>query len=321
MAPAARSSATVRGVAVGHAESEDRSSGVSVVLFEKPTPTVADVRGGASGTFDTASLALEATFGLRGALFLSGGSLFGLDAAAGVRDHVLARGGGVRVFSNPNRLVGVSGAVLFDLPSSERPLPDYRTLGRRAAELAVPGPAGVGRVGAGAGATVGKYLGRASAMAGGIGWAVRPVADRARVGALVAVNAVGAVRDPSSGKWVAGARGAGGRITPPPQQAPAATVGLGTTLAIIVTDLEVPRPLLQRAASMAQAALGSVVVPLATTTDGDAIFVAATGRAGKPGPEVRPGATADALGMAAGAAVVEAALTAVKPSAPAPMRR
>ena len=68
------------GVRVGHAASVDGSTGVSVVLFGQAAPTVVDVRGGASGTYDTASLSLDATFGRRWAVFFTGGSVFGLDA-------------------------------------------------------------------------------------------------------------------------------------------------------------------------------------------------------------------------------------------------
>ncbi|HEV2165844.1 MAG TPA: P1 family peptidase, partial [Thermoplasmata archaeon] len=197
----------VRGVSVGRAESPRRSTGVSAIVFEAPVPTIVDVRGGASGTFDTASLALDATFGLREAVFFAGGSLYGLDAAAGVRRAVLARGGGVRVFDNPNPIVPISGAILFDLPSKRGGIPDYERLGYRAARSASHAPVDQGRVGAGAGATIGKYLGRDRAALGGLGSAASEISGLGRIGALVAVNSVGAVRDPDTGRLVEGPRG------------------------------------------------------------------------------------------------------------------
>jgi L-aminopeptidase/D-esterase-like protein len=308
----ANRSAHVRGVEIGSAESADGQSGVTVVLFPKPAATVVDVRGGASATYDVASLSLESTFGIRWALFLTGGSLFGLDAAAGIRQYVLDRGGGVPFFTNPHRVAPVSGAALFDLPSEPGPLPDYRALGLDAARRARPGPVATGRVGAGAGASVGKYLGRPSAMPGGLGWAVRRVGDRGHLGALVAVNAVGAVRDPSSGAWVAGARGPGGRVVPPSGESPTTSRGVGTTLVIVVTDLLVPRPALQRVAAMTHAGLGGAIVPFASASDGDVTFVASTGEAGAPPKELRPGATADLLGAAGAACAVEATISAVR---------
>ena len=67
-----------------------------------------------------------------------------------------------------------------------------------------------GSVGAGAGATVGKLFGLGRATKGGIGTAAVKVGG-VTVGAIVAVNAVGDVIDPASGRVVAGARGADGR--------------------------------------------------------------------------------------------------------------
>ena len=158
-----------------------------------------DVRGGASATYDTASLSLDSTFGRRWAIFFSGGSLYGLDAARGIRTRILETGGGHRAFRNPNPVVPISGAALFDLPRRREGLPDYLPLGYEAARRANRGPVAVGAVGAGAGATVGKYRGRARAMHGGVGSAAARRRGLGTVGVMVVVNSVGAVRDPASG--------------------------------------------------------------------------------------------------------------------------
>ncbi|MGA8302453.1 MAG: P1 family peptidase, partial [Thermoplasmata archaeon] len=150
----------VPGVRVGQAEAPGGSSGVTVTLFDAPAPTVIDVRGGASATYDTASLSLDATFGRRWAIFFAGGSLYGLDAARGVRTRILETGGGHRAFQNPIPVVPISGAALFDLPQDMEELPDYLPLGYEAARRASRDAVAVGRFGAGAGATVGKYRGR-----------------------------------------------------------------------------------------------------------------------------------------------------------------
>ena len=126
-------------MSIGHAETPDHSSGVTAVLFDAPAPMVVDVRGGASATYDTASLSLEATFGRRWAIFFSGGSLYGLDAARGIRTRILETGGGHRAFSNPNVVVPISGAALFDLPRQKAAIPDYLPLGYEAARTATRG--------------------------------------------------------------------------------------------------------------------------------------------------------------------------------------
>jgi L-aminopeptidase/D-esterase-like protein len=301
----------VGGVQIGHAEAGGGSTGVSVALFDGGAPAVVDVRGGASATYDLASLSLDATFGRRWAVFFSGGSLFGLDAAAGIRDQILESGGGRSVFSNPHRIAPVSGAALFDLPGGKTPIPDYRALGREAARTARSDSVEIGKVGAGAGALVGKYRGRPAAMPGGLGWASRPLGRGGHLGALVVVNAVGAVRDPASGRWVAGARGPGSRILPPQTKGGTSPSGFGTTLALIVTDWALDRPVMQRIASIAHAGLGSAVFPFHSATDGDVLFVAATGARGTPPRETRPGGVADRLGAIAARCAVEAVLRAV----------
>ncbi len=301
-------------MSVGHAESEDGTSGVTVARFDAPAPMVVDVRGGASATYDTASLALDATFGRRWAIFFAGGSLYGLDAARGVRTRILETGGGHRAFRNPNVVVPISGAALFDLPMRRAPIPDYLPLGYEAARRAVPGPVAIGRVGAGAGATVGKYLGRERAMAGGVGAAASRDPVFGSLGVLVVVNAVGAVRDPESGKWIAGARTADGRVTPPSTQEGSRERTTGTTLGLVVTDLVVDRPALARVATMVHTGLASAISPFHSTTDGDVIFAATTERRRRRSREARPGETADRLGVRAAGLAVSALLAAVRTS-------
>ncbi len=302
--------AQIRGLSVGQAESPDGATGVTALVFDRPAATVVDVRGGASATYDIGSLGLDATFGRRWAIFLSGGSLFGLDAARGVRTRLLETGKGMRVFRSPLPIAQVSGAALFDLPRSGGP-PDYLPLGYEAARRASKDPVEVGRRGAGAGATVGKYLGRGRAMRGGLGVAAAPLPGRGSVGVLVAINAVGAIRDPSSGAWVAGARGPKGVVPPDPRRPLRGRSG-STSLAVLATDLDVDRPTLHRAMSIAHAGLASVVFPFHTATDGDVLFGVATGATGTPRAEGRPGELADQLGSVAAGLGIAAVLRGVR---------
>lgn len=299
-------------MSVGHAEDPEGVTGVTAVLFDGASPTVVEVRGGASATYDTASLSLDSTFGRRWALFFAGGSLFGLDAARGVRLRVLERGGGHRAFRNPNVVAPVSGAALFDLPTERAAIPDYLPLGYEAARRATRGEVPIGRVGAGAGASVGKYLGRARAMHGGVGASATRLDRRGALGVLLVVNAFGAVRDPMDGRWVAGARDSRGRLVPPSSNQRPLRSETGTTIGAVVTDLPVDRTTLSRVVAMAHAGLGSVVTPYHTSTDGDVLFGVATGTSGDPAPERRPGGLADELGREAAELAVRAALAAVR---------
>lgn len=303
-------------VRVGHAEDSRRVTGVTVVRFSRPAPVVLLVLGGASATYDTASLDLDATFGRRWAVFFAGGSVFGLDAARGVRTAILAAGGGHRVFGHPRRVAPVTGATLFDLePNGASPLPDYTQLGRRATMAASDAPVLHGRRGAGRGALVGKYLGRGRASPGGVGSAARRVEGLGIVGALAVVNAVGAVRDPATDRWVAGAREDDGTIVPPgpgPRRRPARTrVPAGTTLAVLVTDVGLSRPQLHRAATVAAGGLARSVVPLATATDGDVLFMATIREGRRLPPEPYPGAWADRVGWSGAEVLARAVVRAV----------
>lgn len=289
----------IPGVHVGHAEAADRASGVTVVRFERASPAVVDIRGGASATYDTGSLGLDATFGRRWAIFLSGGSLFGLDAARGVRTRLLELGAGRPVFGHRHRIVPIAGASLFDLPPDRGTLPDYAPLGYAATKASEAGRPREGRVGAGAGASLGKYLGRARASPGGLASAAARLVDGSSVGVLVVVNAVGAVRDARRGRWISGARGRGGRLVPPAAPPGARGMAQHTTLAVAVTDLKVDRPTLQRVATYVATALGRVIVPFHTSVDGDVVFAVSTERR-RPRRERRPGELADRLGWAAG---------------------
>jgi L-aminopeptidase/D-esterase-like protein len=297
------------GVRVGHAEAPAGTSGVTVALFDTAASVVVDVRGGASGTYDTASLALDATFGRRWALFFAGGSLYGLDAARGIRTRVLESGGGQSPFGNPNPVVPLSGAVLFDLPHDRTVLPDYLPLGYEAALRATARPMAIGRVGAGAGATVGKYLGRGHAMPGGVGAASGRAGTKGHLVVLVAVNSVGAIRDPSSGSWVAGARNRAGGVVPPGRGSVREMGVRGTTLGLVITDLRVPRTTLARVAAMVHAGLATAIQPYHSSTDGDVLFVATTERF-RPDRERRPGSDADDLGRRAADLAVRAVLRA-----------
>ncbi|EQD52775.1 peptidase S58 DmpA, partial [mine drainage metagenome] len=109
-----------------------------MACLDRAAPAVVSLRGGASATFDTGSLSLDATFGRRWAIFLAGGSLFGLDAARGVRTALLDAGAGAPVFASNRRIVPIAGAALYDLPPDGSELPDYAQLGADAVRSARP---------------------------------------------------------------------------------------------------------------------------------------------------------------------------------------
>ena len=194
----------VPGIKVGHVTRAERPTGCTVILAEAGAVAGVDVRGSAPGTIETDLLNPVNLVQHVHAVFLSGGSAFGLDVATGVRKYLYERqiGFETRVAKVPI----VPGAIMFDLGVGGKPdIWPTADCGYRAAVAANDGPVAEGNVGAGAGATVGKSGGGGS-MKGGLGTASVIMPDGLVVAAIVAVNAVGDVIDPNSGAVVAGVR-------------------------------------------------------------------------------------------------------------------
>jgi L-aminopeptidase/D-esterase-like protein len=257
-----------------------RSSGTGVTVVTLPEGSAAsyDVSGGAPATRETDLLRPEMTVSGPDAIFLTGGSAFGLRVADGVMAALAAAGRGVRV--GAIRVPIVVGAALFDL-DPDHPDPPTPEDGREAARRALAGEAGAeGRVGAGAGATVGKLLGSERAMPSGQAMVTLHTADGLGVGALVAVNAVGSVVD-GRGRVLAGPLGEDGHPLDSVRLL-AAGAGAGevlgnTTIGVIVTNARLAKDRLRRVARMAHDGLARAVEPVHTSWDGDTLFAVGLG--------------------------------------------
>lgn len=311
-ASAPASIADIAGLKIGHFTDTRRPTGCTVLLCEAGAVAGIDIRGGAPGTRETALLAPGALVEQVHALLLTGGSAYGLDAAGGVMRWLEERGHGFAV--GPARVPIVPAAVLFDLWLGDATVRPDAAAGYAACEAATAETPAEGNVGAGAGATVGKLFGIEHAMKGGIGCAARRV-GRCTVAALVAVNALGDVRDPTRGQLVAGARSHGGGGLRDAMAAlargegPAAGLsGMNTTIGIVATDAALDKAQCQRLAAMAQAGLARCIAPVNTQHDGDLLFSLATG--GVPGAV--PPAQLGVLGAFAAEAVAEAVLRGVR---------
>jgi L-aminopeptidase/D-esterase-like protein len=240
-----------------------------------------DVRGGAPGTRETDLLRPENTVAQINAIFLSGGSAFGLDVGAGIVKYLEEAGLGFRV---GNVIVPiVCGAILYDLGQGDPKIRPDAGAGYEAMQNAGPEPVAEGNVGAGAGCTVGKLFGTEHASKGGLGsWGWRG-ADGLRIGALVAVNCVGDVRDPWRGEIVAGARrGDGDGFLDCMEQLrrgvrPALPIGGDTVIGVIATNASLDKAGCTKVAQMSHDALARCIYPAHTPVDGDAIFAVAIG--------------------------------------------
>ncbi len=271
----------IEGIKIGHEQDMDGATGCTVVICEDGATAGVDVRGGAPGTRETDLLDPMNLVEKIHAVLLSGGSAFGLDAAAGIMQFLEERkiGFDVGVTTVPI----VTGAVLFDLMIGDHRIRPDKAMGYRACEKAYDQVYSEGSVGAGTGATIGKYLGMEYVMKGGIGIFCVQVGDL-KVGAVVAVNCMGDVINPKTGKIIAGILNE-------------EKTGLGnteemmihnyreqknlfqgnTTIGTVITNAKLTKAQANKIASMAHNGYARAIRPAHTMVDGDTVFVMATG--------------------------------------------
>ena len=213
---------------------------------------------------------------------LGGGSRFGGEAIWGVMRWLEERGQGFA--AGPHVVPHVPGAFLFDLNVGDARARPTREMGYKAANAAAAGPVAEGNVGAGTGATVGKVYRLERSMRGGIGSASVRLGDVV-VGALVAVNAVGDVRDPETGTLIAGAREAPeSKRLIDSARALAAGTALGrfaetghTTIGVVATNVRLGKAEAAKLASLAMLGFARALSPPHTAFDGDALFALSAG--------------------------------------------
>jgi L-aminopeptidase/D-esterase-like protein len=304
----------VPGVHVGHASDPVALTGCTVVLCDRPAVCAVEWRGGAHDVVGLDHLDPRHLAPAVNAVVLGGGSRFGEAAVTGVMRYLEERGVGLHFggYVVPH----VAGAFLFDLGVGDGRVRPSAEMGYEAAARATAEAPAQGNVGAGTGATVGKLCGIARAMRGGIGSAsVR--CGRAVVGALVAVNAVGDVRDPESGALVAGTRNApdGHRLVDSAREIRAGAGRFAspkpaaTTIGLVATDARLDKVQAAAVASLGMLGFARALSPPHTAFDGDALFALSTG-------EVAADVTA--LGLAAADAVAAAIVNGVRAASSLP---
>ena len=298
----------IPGIRVGHASDYDGITGCTVILCGPGAIGGADVRGSATGTEEIATLDPGHVTSQVHAIVLAGGSAFGLEAASGVRRYLEHRGVG---FATGAAVVPiVPAAILYDLGIGKPNVRPTREMGESAAAAATADAVAEGCVGAGTGATVGKIFGMKQAMKSGIGSATVSLPGGVLVASLVAVNAFGDVRDPATGKTLAGARKAPGSRefanTEAQMMSGAPAGGFGrtnTTLAVVATNARLSKVGAVKLAQMAGLGMARTIYPVNTMNDGDVVFALSLGEAK---------ADVNVLGVAAAEALSQAIVRAVK---------
>ncbi len=271
----------ITGFQIGHAENQEAKTGCTVILCEDGAVAGYDLRGSAPGTRETDLLRPGFLVDKVHAILLTGGSAFGLAAAAGVQRFLEKRGKGYD--ARGVRVPIVPGAVIFDLHVGDSRVRPDAEMGYRACQNARSDGVPCGKIGVGTGATIGKILGMDYCMEGGVGYAAEKLDSGLIVSALVVVNALGDVVDPNSGQIIAGARNPNGagflnsanflrgmKFTPP-------LIRENTTLGVVMTNARLDKVQINKVAQMAQNGLARAVRPVHTMYDGDLIFALSAG--------------------------------------------
>ena len=299
----------IPGIRVGHVSDFEGLTGCTAILCEQGAVGGVDIRGSASGTAEVDTLSPGHVADQVHAILFAGGSAFGLEAAAGVRRFLASRKVGY-AFGGEHVPI-VPGAVLFDLALGKPNIHPNVAMGEAAAASATADAVKEGCVGAGTGATFGKLFGMQQAMKGGIGTYTVTLPGGVLVSALVAVNALGDIRDPATGTLIAGARvAAGSRELADTEREMKRGVPISvlsaprnTTLAVVATNARLNKVQANKLAQFASLGMARTIYPVNTMADGDVVFALSLGAL-----------TADInmLGVAAAEALAQAILRAAK---------
>ena len=294
-------------VRIGQVENRAAGTGCTVFLCEKGMQAGLDVRGG--GPASRESQLLNPLMAAREihAIVLAGGSAFGLSAAGGVMEYLESRGIGFDVGVTKVPLVVQSD--LFDLTVGDPFIRPDAAMGYAAAKQALEAPNyRDGCFGAGCGATVGKLKGMKYCMKTGIGSFAAQI-DALKIGAVVALNALGDVFDWKSGKQIAGLlsgdktslRRTDEFMKRRVKAVENKFVG-NTTLAVVITNAQFDKARLCKIAGMAHNGYARSIKPVHTSADGDTIYAVSAGEVG---------ADQDLVGTLAAEVVSEAIIRAV----------
>lgn len=269
-------------IKVGHSQDLNAATGCTVVICEKGAKAGVDVRGGSPGTRETDLLDSENLVDEIHAVMLAGGSAFGLDAASGAMEYLEEKGIGFDV--QVTKVPIVCSAVLFDLVIGDHKIRPDSKMGYQACENATNTECPNGNVGAGTGATVGKFLGTERSMKGGLGSYAVQIGDL-QVGAIVAVNCLGDVINPETGEIIAGLlnEDKSGLSSTEKELAQQYSerknlFSGNTTIGVIATNGKFTKPEANKLSSMAHNGYGRTMRPAHSIFDGDTIFTMATGK-------------------------------------------
>ena len=270
------------GLQIGNAENTEAATGCTVLLFGKDgAPAGLDVRGGGPASRESELLKPMAAAQIIHAILLSGGSAFGLDAAGGVQKYLEERGIGFDVGVTKVPLVCQSD--LFDLTVGRMDVRPDAAMGYAACLGAEHNNYRDGNYGAGTGASVGKMTGMGTCMKSGIGSYAVQIGEL-KIGAIVAVNALGDIYDHHNGQIIAGMLSDDQKSFADSAQFLYRSYDIhenkfveNTTIGAIITNAAFTKSQLCKIAGMTHNGYARSIRPVHTSADGDSIYALSVG--------------------------------------------
>lgn len=297
----------IQGIKIGNYEVMNGPTGCTVIICEEGAAAGVDVRGGSPGTRETDLLNPVNLVDKIHAVTLAGGSAFGLDASSGVMKYLEERNIGFDV--KVTKVPIVCSAVLFDLAIGNANIRPDNAMGYKACQNAELNECKEGNIGAGAGATVGKISGSEYSMKGGLGCYAIQVGEL-QVGACIAVNCLGDIVDPLTGKIIAGALKEDKKTFLNTESVMITNYSEkknlfsgNTTIGVVATNGNFTKAQMNKIASMAHNGYARTMRPAHSIFDGDTIFTMASGKVE---------ADINVVGLLAARVVEQAVLRAVK---------
>ena len=271
----------IENIHIGNAQDEVNATGCTVVICEKGAPAGVAVMGGGPASRETELLKPTAAAESVNAILLSGGSAYGLEAASGVMRYLEQKHVGFDVGMGVVPLVCQS--CLFDLTVGSFDVRPDKTMGYKAAENAYKELFKTGNVGAATGASIGKLNGMERAIKTSLGTYAVQIGDL-KIGAVVAVNALGDVYDYDSGKIIAGMLnetldgfGNSEKELYKLYKPNANLFVENTTIGVVITNGRFDKTQMNKIAAMCHNGYARTILPVNTTADGDSVYAMSVG--------------------------------------------
>ena len=269
-------------ICIGQTEDADAGTGITVFISKAGMPAGLDVRGGGPASRESELLNPLAAAQEIHAIVLAGGSAFGLGAADGVMEYLEKNDIGYD--TGYARVPLVVQSDLYDLSVGDSTVRPDSEMGYEAARLACEASNYKdGNFGAGCGASVGKIAGMETAMKSGIGSYAIEIGDL-KIGAVVAVNALGDIYDWRTGEKLAGLltedkQGFRDTLEYMSQDVSSKENKFtgNTTIGVVITNASFNKTQLCKIAGMTHDGYARSIRPVHTSADGDSIYAVSVG--------------------------------------------